>query len=155
MTENRYLPDPQFNNRPSLRMALQEVEVSRATGGIEYTFYNLFDSGTDLGLVVEYMYDERTDDAPHPFGNDIGIGLRWTANDPQSTAILFGGLIDLDTDSTSLSLEAERRLGRSFKAILEARFQDKVGAKDDGTQDGFAAALADEDSIRMRLAYYF
>ena len=101
------------------------------------------------------MYDERTDDAPHPFGNDIGIGLRWTANDPQSTAILFGGLIDLDTDSTSLSLEAERRLGHSFKAILEARFQDKVGAKDDGTQDGFAAALADEDSIRMRLAYYF
>ena len=51
--------------------------------------------------------------APHPFGNDIGIGLRWTANDPQSTAILFGGLIDLDTDNASLSLEAERRLGVS------------------------------------------
>ena len=154
-TENRYLPDPQFNNRPSLRMALQEVEVGRATGGIEYTFYNLFDSGTDLGLVAEYMYDERKDNAPHPFGNDIGIGLRWTANDPQSTAILFGGLIDLDTDSTSLSLEAERRLGRNFKAILEARFQDKVGENNDGVQDGFAAALADEDSIRLRLAYYF
>ncbi len=154
-TENRYLPDPQFNNRPSLRMALQEVEVGRATGGIEYTFYNLFDSGTDLGLVAEYMYDERKDNAPHPFGNDIGIGLRWTANDPQSTAILFGGLIDLDTDSSSISLEAERRLGRSFKAILEARFQDKVGENDDGEEDAFAAALADEDSIRFRLAYYF
>ena len=154
-TENRYLPDPQFNNRPSLRMALQEVEVSRATGGIEYTFYNLFDSGTDLGLVAEYMYDERKDNAPHPFGNDVGIGLRWTANDPQSTAILFGGLMDLDTDSTSLSLEAERRLGRSFRAILEARFQDKVGENNDSVQDGFAAALADEDSIRLRLAYYF
>ena len=154
-TENRYLPDPQFNNQPSLRMALQEVDVSRATGGIEYTFYNLFDSGTDLGLVAEYMYDERKNDAPHPFGNDIGIGLRWTANDPQSTAILFGGLIDLDTDSASLSLEAERRLGRSFKAILEARFQDKVGATADGVKDAFAAALADEDSVRLRLAYYF
>ncbi|MGB0820865.1 MAG: hypothetical protein ACPGTH_07920, partial [Parvibaculales bacterium] len=87
--------------------------------------------------------------------NDIGIGLRWTANDPQSTAILFGGLIDLDTDSSSISLEAERRLGRSFKAILEARFQDKVGENDDGEEDAFAAALADEDSIRFRLAYYF
>ena len=63
--------------------------------------------------------------------------------------------MDLDTDSTSLSLEAERRLGRSFKAILEARFQDKVGENNDGVQDGFAAALADEDSIRLRLAYYF
>ncbi|MGB2448261.1 MAG: hypothetical protein ACPID4_03590 [Parvibaculales bacterium] len=154
-TQNRYLPDPLAHNRPSLRMAQEEVETFRATGGIEYTFYNLFDTGTDLGLVAEYMYDERKDDAPHPFGNDIGIGLRWTANDPQSTAILFGGLIDLDTDSSSISLEAERRLGRSFKAILEARFQDKVGENDDGEEDAFAAALADEDSIRFRLAYYF
>ena len=154
-TQNRYLPDPLAHNRPSLRMEQEEVETFRATGGIEYTFYNLFDSGTDLGLVAEYMYDERKDDAPHPFGNDIGIGLRWTANDPQSTAILFGGLIDLDTDSSSISLEAERRLGRSFKAILEARFQDKIGENDDGEEDAFAAALADEDSIRLRLAYYF
>jgi hypothetical protein len=154
-TENRYLPDPQAQNRPSLRMAQEEVETFRATGGFEYTFYNLFDSGTDLGLVTEYMYDERKAAAPHPFGNDIGIGLRWTANDPQSTAVLFGGLIDLDTDSTSLSLEAERRLGRSFKAILEARFQDKVGENDDGAQDRFAAALADEDFMRFRLTYYF
>ena len=68
---------------------------------------------------------------------------------------MFGGLIDLDTDSSSISLEAERRHGRSFKAILEARFQDKVGENNDGVQDGFAAALADEDSIRLRLAYYF
>lgn len=155
VTQNLYLPDPNAQNRPTLAAPLEETETQRATGGIEYTFYNLFDSGTDLGLVVEYMYDERKDDAPHPFGNDIGIGLRWTANDPQSTAILFGGLIDLDTDSSSLSLEAERRIGRSFKAILEARFQDKVGKTDAGVQDGFAKSLADEDSVRFRLAYYF
>lgn len=153
--ENRYLPDPDFAERPSVRMAQEEVDIFRATGGFEYTFYNLFDSGTDLGLVAEYMYDERKQDAPHPFGNDMGLGLRWTANDPQSTAILIGGLVDLDTDSSSISLEAERRLGRSFKAILEARFIDKVGENNDGEEDAFAAALADEDSIRFRLAYYF
>ena len=132
-------------------MAQEEVDIFRATGGFEYTFYNLFDSGTDLGLVAEYMYDERKQDAPHPFGNDIGLGLRWTANDPQSTAILVGVLVDLDTDSSSISLEAERRLGRSFKAILEARFIDKVGENDDGEEDAFAAALADEDSFASAL----
>jgi len=63
---------------------------------------------------------------------------------------LIGGLIDHNTDSTSVSLEAERRIGRNFKAILEARFQDKVGEG-----DTFAAAVADEDSVRFRLAYYF
>jgi hypothetical protein len=51
-------------------------------------------------------------------------------------------------------VEAERRIGRSFKAVLEARFIDKVG-KNDGEQDRFAAVLADEDSVRFRLAYYF
>lgn len=154
-TENHYLPDPNVGGFPSLASAQEETEIDRATGGFEYTFYNLLASGTDLGLVAEYMYDERKEKSPHPFGNDVGIGLRWTANDPQSTAILVGGLIDLDTDSSSISLEAERRLGRSFKAILEARFTDKVGATDSGQQDLLAKALADEDSVRFRLAYYF
>jgi hypothetical protein len=152
-TGNRY--ESNMGDFPSLASAQEETEINRATGGFEYTFYNLFASGTDLGLVAEYMYDERKEKSPHPFGNDIGIGLRWTANDPQSTAILVGGLIDLDTDSSSISLEAERRLGRSFKAILEARFTDKVGATDTGQQDLLAKALADEDSVRFRLAYYF
>jgi len=149
-TENRKLPDPDAMNLPTLRMDSEEVEVFRATGGFEYTFYDLFSSGTDLGLVVEYMYDEREMDAPHPFGNDIGIGLRWTANDTQSTAILLGGIVDLDTDSTAISVEAERRIGRDFKAIFEARFQDKIGEN-----DAFAAAMADEDFLRLRIAYYF
>ena len=96
------------------------------------------------------MWDEREALAPHPFGNDVGIGLRWTANDTQSTAILIGGLIDLDTDSTAISLEAERRLGQDFKIIVEIRAQDKVG---DG--DLFAAANADQDFARLRLQWFF
>ncbi|MDC0131663.1 hypothetical protein OAI24_02220 [Alphaproteobacteria bacterium] len=128
----------------------EDVTTSRATGGFEYTFYNLFGSGTDVGLVTEYMWDERELDAPHPFGNDIGLGFRWTANDTQSTAILFGGLVDLDSNSTAISLEAERRLGQNFKLILEARAQDKVG---DG--DLPAALNGDEDFVRLRLSWFF
>jgi len=144
-TENRFQGET-----PSLLSEVEEISTTRATGGFEYTFYNLFDSGTDLGFVAEYMYDERESDAPHPFGNDIGIGLRWTANDPQSTTILFGGLYDLDTKSASLSLEAERRIGRKFKATLEAR-----GQIDTGENDRFADALEDEGYMRVRLNYYF
>ena len=58
--------------------------------------------------------------------------------------------IDLDTKSSGLSLEAERRLGQSYKAILEARFQGKVG-----DNDKLAQANVDEDFIRLRLAYFF
>lgn len=149
-TENRKLANPLAGNRPTLDMPSEKVTVERATGGIEYSFYNLFDSGTDLGIVAEFMYDEREQDAPHPFGKDVGIGLRWTPNDVQSTAILLGTIIDMDTDSSLISLEAERRIGSNFKASLEARFQDKVGE-----EDPLAAANRDEDHWRFRLAYYF
>lgn len=144
-TQNRFIGDV-----VTLASPVMEIDVSRATGGFEYTFYNLFNSGTDVGLVTEYMWDEREAKAPHPFGNDIGIGFRWTANDTQSTAVLVGGFIDLDTKSSGLSLEAERRLGQSYKAILEARFQGKVG-----DNDKLAQANVDEDFIRLRLAYFF
>ncbi len=124
--------------------------VTQATGGVEYTLYNIFDTGTDLGIVAEYMYDQRRLDAPQPFNDDVGLGLRWTANDVQSTTLLIGGVYDLETYSTAISLEAERRLGASFKAQLEVRLQEKVGAGDTLTQ-----ALKDEDMVRIRIAYYF
>ncbi len=134
----------------AIESEVDNITTSRATGGFEYTFYNLFDSGTDIGLVSEYMWDENELAAPHPFGNDIGVGLRWTANDTQSTAILVGALIDLDSDSTAYSIEAERRIGQNFKVILEARVQDKVGDND------LPASLnADEDFLRLRLNWYF
>ncbi len=128
----------------------EKITTNRATGGVEYTFYNLLTSGTDLGLVLEYMWDERELAAPHPFGNDVGIGLRWSANDTQSTSVLLGGIIDTDTDTTAVSLEAERRIANNFKLIIEARAQDKIGKG-----DKLAAAVADEDFIRLRLSWYF
>ena len=51
--------------------------ITQATGGVEYTLYNIFDTGTDLGIVAEYMYDQRRMDAPQPFNDDVGFGLRW------------------------------------------------------------------------------
>lgn len=135
---------------PTFAAPFEEVTANRATGGIEYSFYNVFESGTDIGLVMEYMWDERELAAPHPFGNDLGIGLRWTANDVQSTAVLVGAIIDLESDSSLISVEAERRIGARFKAIFEGRFQDQVGP-----EDSFALANEYEDHIRLRLAYYF
>ncbi len=128
----------------------KDEEFTRATGGFEYSFYGLFGSSSDLGLVVEYLWDERRAAAPHPFGDDLGIGLRWTANDTQSTAILLGGLIDTETDSTAISLEAERRIGQNVKLIIEARFQDKVGEG-----DRFAITNKGEGFARVQLGWYF
>ena len=99
---------------------------------------------------MEYLWDERGDDAPHPFADDLGVGLRWTANDIQSTTLLAGAIIDLEYDSLAISLEAERRLNNSLKVSLEARIQDQVAQ-----QDSLLYAVKDEDFTRLRLTYYF
>jgi hypothetical protein len=122
----------------------------RVVAGFEYSFYGIFASSTDLGIVMEYLWDERGDEAPHPFADDLGLGLRWTANDIQSTTLLAGAIIDLEYESLAISLEAERRLNNSLKLSLEARIQDQIDP-----QERLLYAVRDEDFARLRLTYYF
>ena len=46
---------------------------------------------TDLGLVLEYLYDERGDDAFDPFfESDVALATRWHLNDISDTQALLG-----------------------------------------------------------------
>ena len=92
-----------------------------ATAGFEYTLYGLFESQSDLGIVIEYLYDDRDKLASSPFQNDITTALRWALNDEQSTEVLLGIISDLDDSVMASFIEASRRLGDSFKLTLEAR----------------------------------
>lgn len=77
---------------------------AQATGGIEYSFYGIFETAQDLGLVVEYVWDERGELAPNPLNNDGFVGLRWARNDEQSTSLLAGVLTDFDHQGWSFRL---------------------------------------------------
>ncbi len=90
------------------------------SGGFEYTFYTLFDSSIDLGLITEYSWDERNDITLSQFQNDIMFGARFAFNDVQSSEILTGWIQDLDyTGLHSFKIEASRRLGDSWKISLD------------------------------------
>ena len=134
--------------------ALKQSEVSTSIGrlvaGFEYTYYGIFHSFSDLGIVVEYMWDERKLEAPTLFNNDIGLGLRWSANDTDSTVLLAGTIYDLETSSMALFLEAERRLSNQLKLSFEARFQISVEE-----QDRILYPLRNEDFLRLQVTYYF
>ena len=117
------------------------------TGGFEYTFGNIRNTGMDLGVLAEYHYDGRGSDlgfavgptpqtgtegspAPLPpgapqaistFESDIFVGSRIALNDVQSTEFLGGGIIDLDTGTTALFAEASRRVGNQWTFSIEAR----------------------------------
>lgn len=119
--------------------------------GLEYTLFQIAESDVDLGLLVEYLYDGRDEiDAPATvLDDDLFLGTRLTLNDTQDTAVLFGGIIDLHDQSAGFRLEAERRLGDSWKLELEGQAFTNV---DD---DNLSAAFRNDDFVTLRLTRFF
>lgn len=121
-----------------------------ATAGLEYTWYGILSTPTDLGLVLEYLYDDRGDDATSPLENDVLLALRFTLNDTQSTDALLGVIKDRNKDTMIYSVEASRRLGDAWKLSLEARFYENVESSEQ-----VVYSLRNDDYVQVELAYYF
>lgn len=121
-----------------------------ATAGFEYTFYSLFESTSDVGLVMEYLYDDRDKKATTPFEDDLMLGLRWTNNDENDTSLLFGVIVDMDDSARLYSVEASRRIGESWKLNLEARLFN--GLNDNNS---LLYSFRQGDFVQLELAYYF
>lgn len=127
----------------------QEGGYAAATGGLEYTWSGVFGTGADLGLLVEYLYDERGPQATTSFQDDVFVGVRWSLNDSQSAQLLFGVIDDRDSEARFYNLEASRRLGRSFKLSLQARVIDHPPPTDP------LFVLDRDDYMELVLARYF
>ncbi len=89
--------------------------------GLEYTFSNIGNSGLDIGIVGEYLHDDRGNLAFSSLDNDVFAGARFAFNDTQSTEFLIGGIFDLEKSTKLFSFEGSRRLGNSWKAEIEMR----------------------------------
>ncbi|MEM0985560.1 MAG: hypothetical protein AAGJ32_04885 [Pseudomonadota bacterium] len=128
---------------------LGETFVS-AVGGFEYTFFDVSGSGWDVGVIGEYLYDDR-DPSLLPntlFENDVFLGTRVTLNDIQDTEFLAGAIVDDQTGGVFASAEFQRRIGDTMLLEIEAR----VFASED---DPFIAALEADDSLLIRFTRYF
>jgi len=119
------------------------------TGGFEYTFYGVFESNYDVGLISEYLFDDRNDQLITPFENDVMIGSRITWNDEQSTELLVGLVQDLDSSDAAWNIEASRRFGNNWTLSLEGRI-----FKSDQAQSSLYQIRRD-DYIQLELARYF
>ncbi len=100
------------------------------TAGLEYTFSNINGKGLDIGLLGEYLYDDRDELALNGLQNDVFFGSRIAFNDSQDSAILFGGIFDLESSSQLYFLEASRRLGESWTAEIEARIFNDIASEE-------------------------
>ena len=131
-------------------------DVDRYTAavfGFEYSFYDIAESGIDLGWILEYQYDDRkTDYAGLPVLDSLVIGSRIAWNDEQSTELLIGaGLNELD--NVFWNLEASRRIGDSWRLTAEARII--TGVDDNQATESPLFAIRNDSFLQIEMAYYF
>lgn len=122
-----------------------------AVGGLEYTFYQVFASAADLGVLAEYLYDGR-DNATAPSttaDDDIFLGARLTLNDVQDSQFLGGVMVDRHSHAAFFSIEAERRIGSHWKVKMAARFFSNIPDND------LLAGIRNDGFITLQLGRFF
>ncbi|MEO1096348.1 MAG: hypothetical protein AAFX57_01170 [Bacteroidota bacterium] len=124
-------------------------DFTAVVAGFEYTFGNVKSSGIDIGLIGEYLYDERDELAISSFANDIFTGVRLAFNDVQSTEFLAGAIFDLEESTKVYSVETSRRIGSSWKAEVEARIFEEVA------QEEFLYFFREDSFIRFSVSKFF
>ncbi|OXD13031.1 hypothetical protein CA165_01580 [Vibrio parahaemolyticus] len=118
--------------------------------GFEYTIVGAFDTVWDVGLIGEYLYDSRGNNAQNIGQNDVFAGVRFALNDEDGTEILTGITQDLDnSDVYNAKLEASSRISNHLKWQVDAWL-----FKNDTPTDLLYFAR-DDDFIELSIQYYF
>lgn len=104
---------------------LREEEYVAAVVGGEYTFYSVFDSPADVGLLAEWNYDERGRQAlprraPMTLDNDFFVGARLAFNDVEGTEIKVAMVTDASRETRTLGVEFDRRLSDQWSLHVES-----------------------------------
>ncbi|MGF1697997.1 hypothetical protein L4C54_20240 [Vibrio lamellibrachiae] len=118
--------------------------------GFEYTIVGPFESYWDVGLIAEYLYDSRGNNAQTPNQNDIFAGVRLALNDEDGTEVLTGITQDLDnSDVYSAKLEASSRITNQLKWQVDAWLFENE------TPTDLLYFARKDDFVEVSLEYYF
>ncbi len=132
-----------------IRRSGQGASFNAITAGFEFTFFDVHSSGIDVGVLIEYLYDDRDVEAPTPFQDDLFVGSRLAFNDVQDTQVLFGVIGDLKTDTRFWNLETSRRFRDSWVISVEGRL-----IRDPDDNDPIFS-LRNDDYLQLEIAYHF
>lgn len=128
----------------------QSRSYAATTFGFEYTFTGIAESMMDIGLIGEYVFDDRDNSwLPTVYENDIMGGLRLAVNDMADSTLLLGVIRDLDSGSTIMAFEGSRRLGQRIRLNLDASFFIDMEYTDP------AYAMAKDDFIKLEMVWYW
>ena len=141
----------------------QGNRYAAATAGFEKTFVGFAGGRGDLGVIAEYLFDERGAEGPAVGQDDIALGLRYAFNNAANTTALLVALIDRASHEYLTTFEASSRLGERLKLTVEASainntrniprgFLGLLEVQADPNAD--LAFLQDEDFIKFELIWY-
>lgn len=142
----------------AIRRQGQGDTFTAATFGFEYSFYSVFGSEMDVGVLAEYQFDERGQGVSIPVlgalsaapgqDNNLFVGARLGFNDIQSSELLAGCALDMDSSARFCIAEGSRRLTDHWVMSVEARLFS-------ADADHPLGALREDDHLQLDLTYHF
>lgn len=127
-----------------------DEDFSAYVAGLEYTLVNFYETGFDLGWLLEHQYDEREGQAFIWGQNDLMVGARLQLNDFAGSELLLGFVRDLDHSSTySATIEGSTRLNQNWRLAVNGYFFSS------NTETDPSFAIRRDDHITLRLEYFF
>ena len=117
--------------------------------GLEHSFYDIADSGSDLVFLTEYAFDSRNSLSHTGSQNDLTIGTRWLKNDINDTEVLALLSQDLDNKAQLITVSIDRRIND------RVTFQTSVRLPSLFHRDPNSSVLAKERAIIAALTYRY
>jgi hypothetical protein len=132
-----------------LYQASNREEYLASQLGFEYTVYGLVNSVTDVGLLLEYGWDERGINGNAIAQNDIYIGTRLALNDAAGSTLLMSASYDVDFHTKNILIEASRRLNDRWTMTIEGLIVEGGNSNDP------VAAFNNDDRLQLSVQRFF
>lgn len=117
-------------------------------GGFEYTFSGIAETGIDLGVIAEFLYDDRGEEVAL-YDEDVSFGLRLIFNDVRNSKIFFTIVQDIETNARYPSVAASTLLDDNWTlSVIYAGVADQP-------EGDIKLFLKDDDLFQVQLTYNF
>jgi hypothetical protein len=118
--------------------------------GLEHTLSQVAGTQWDLGLILEFDWDDRPSSAPPTiYDNDFFVGARFAFNDDGDSSALLGALVDMEKGSVYATIEASTRIYESLRLEVEGAL---ILRADDA--DSVLRQYRNDSFISVRLMQY-
>lgn len=134
----------------ALRRQREDGVTLAAVSGFEYTWGDAWATGYDLGLLMEYLYDQRSGTLDSLFDDELFIGGRMFLNDVANTQMLAGAIVNRENLGNRLyGLEFSRSLAGDWRLAAKLRIFSAIPEEDP------AQFLGSQDYLTVTVEHFF